>query len=73
MFWHGRSYGHKTLFFIMMKMYVVWNRVWLTWGINMFNGMSATSNIFGLYYALFAVALTNYYVGLWHTLSHDVD
>ena len=57
----------------MMKMYIVWNRLWSAWIINAVNGMSAMSSIFGLFYALYGVAMTNYYVGVWPTISHDID
>ena len=57
MFWHGRSYGHKTLFFIIICFYRVWGRLWCTGIINAANGMSAITDIYGLYYALFSVAL----------------
>lgn len=57
----------------MMKIYMIWNRIWLAWGINAVNGMSAMSNLFGLYYALFGVAFTNYYIVYWTAMSYDVD
>ena len=73
MFWHGRSYGHKTLFFILLNFYKVWGRIWTTFIMNSSNGMSAVTDIFGLYYALFAVCMCNYLVIWWTTDSHDVD
>jgi len=45
----------------------------MAWGINSVNGMSAMSNLFGLYYALFAVSMCNYLIVFWIVDSHDID
>jgi len=60
MFWHGRKYGHNTLFFTLITFQKIWNRTWYAWGINSLNGMSAVNDVKGIFYALFAVCLMNY-------------
>ena len=73
MFWHGRSYGHKTMFFIFVNLYAKWNRVWTVFIINWQNGMSAVTDLYGLFYALYGVCFMQYYIVWWNTDSHDVD
>ena len=73
MFWHGRSYGHKALFFILIYFYRAWGRVATTLFLNGANGMPAVADLFGLYHALFAVCLCAYLVVWWNTDSKDED
>ena len=60
LFWHGRSYGHRTTLYILLSFYKIWNRMWTAWAYNIWTGMSAVAEIYGLAYALFAVAFMNY-------------
>ena len=73
MFWHGRSYTHKTMIFILMNFYKVWNRMWTIFLLNANNGMSAVTDLTGLMYALYAVCFMTFLVVWWNTDSHDVD
>lgn len=47
--------------------------MWSSFIFNAANGMSAITDIYGLYYALFSVCLMNYTVIWWVTDNHDVD
>ena len=44
MFWHGRGFTHKGIFFILLTYYKVWPRIWQTLMLNSFNGMSAMAD-----------------------------
>ena len=73
MFWHGRGYSHRALFFIILSFMKIWNRMWVVWVINGNNGMSAVSDIDGLFYALFAVCFMNYQFVNWNTVNTEVS
>ena len=73
MFWHGRSYSHKTMIFILMNFYKVWNRMWTIFLLNANNGMSAVTDLTGMMYALYPVCFMSFLVVWWNTDSHDVD
>ena len=73
MFWHGRSYGHKTLFFLLLNFLKVWGRIWAVFIMNASNGMSGIINAYGLLAALFVVAFCNFLVVWWVTDNKDVD
>mmetsp|Transcript_36145 Transcript_36145/g.44087 ORF Transcript_36145/g.44087 Transcript_36145/m.44087 type:complete len:140 (+) Transcript_36145:1385-1804(+) len=73
MFWHGRNQGHKSVFFIIMKLYVSFYHVITVLVSQTMNGMSAVNDLDSLMLALFAVCFVNYYITAWQTASFDVD
>ena len=73
MFWHGRSYAHKTLFFILINFLKVWGRIWTNFIFNGVNGMSGVINTYGIYTALFAIVFCNFLVVWWVVDNKDVD
>lgn len=73
LFWHGRNYGHKTIFFVLLNLYKNWWREWVVVIMNTQMAMSAVSDIYGLFFALFNVNLCTYLIVWWVTDSKDVD
>lgn len=73
MFWHGRSFGRKAVHFAMIKLWFVWYTLWATLFNQAKNTMSAVNDVYGLFFALTAVAFVNFYVTIWVAFSHDVD
>lgn len=65
MFWHGRSQGHKSIFFIIMKLYVSFSQVIGLLANQTVNGMSAINDMDSLMLALFAVCFVNVYIVTW--------
>ena len=73
MFWHGRTYGHKTIFFLLVSFYKHWWREWNMFYWNSQNGMSAVADLYNLTYALYTVCFCSVFVVWYVTNSIDVD
>ena len=43
--------------------------MWVVWVINSVNGMSAVTDSFGLFYALFPVCFMNYQAVYWNAMN----
>ena len=72
-FWHGRSYAHKTLYFIMQNFWKVWSRLWIVWVMNSQNGMSAVNDIHGMAFALYPAFYMTWLVIWWNASNFDID
>ena len=73
MFWHGRSYGHKTIFFLLISFLKVWSFEWTVFTFQLANGMSIVAIAHSLIRSIYAVCLMNFLIVWWNTASYDVN
>ena len=73
MFHHGRGYSHRTVFFIVLNLYKVWNRIWSVWALNGANSMSGVTDSYGLMFALYAVVFCNFLGVWWVATNVEID
>ena len=73
MFHHGRGFAHRSVFFIVLNLYKVWNRIWSVWVVNGNNSMSGVTDSYELMFALSSVVFCNFLGVWWVAANVEID